>query len=31
MKKKLLILAAGVCLTAALYGAGTTYRQNKFR
>ena len=29
MKKKLSILLAGVCLTAALYSAGTTYGQNK--
>ena len=29
MKKKLSILLAGVCLTAALYGAGTTYAKNK--
>ena len=27
--KKLSILLAGVCLTAALYGAGTIYGQNK--
>lgn len=27
--KKLSILLAGVCLTAALYSAGTTYGQNK--
>lgn len=27
--KKLSILIAGVCLTAALYSAGTTYGQNK--
>ena len=27
--RKLSILLAGVCLTAALYGAGTTYGQNK--
>ena len=26
--KKLSILLAGVCLTAALYGAGTIYGQN---
>lgn len=29
MKKKLSILLVGVCLTAALYSAGTTYGQNK--
>lgn len=27
--KKLSILLVGVCLTAALYGAGTIYGQNK--
>ena len=27
--RKLSILLAGVCLTAALYSAGTTYGQNK--